>query len=74
MADLLLRRWFVYVFDLGRIAGCRWHAPGSNVGNSCDGEPSMNSVADMIQYDARWESQPGIGRFARELHRRLPIW
>lgn len=32
----------------------------------------MNAVAPMIKYDARWETQPGIGRFARELRSRLP--
>lgn len=32
----------------------------------------MSSATGLIQYDARWESQPGIGRFARELHKRLP--
>ena len=32
----------------------------------------MSAINSLIQYDARWESQPGIGRFARELHRRLP--
>ncbi len=32
----------------------------------------MNVIAPSIKYDARWETQPGIGRFARELRRRLP--
>ncbi len=32
----------------------------------------MSTIASVIHYDPRWETQPGIGRFARELHRRLP--
>lgn len=32
----------------------------------------MSVSSNMIKYDARWETQPGIGRFARELRRRLP--
>ena len=32
----------------------------------------MSMAATPIHYDSRWESQPGIGRFARELRSRLP--
>lgn len=32
----------------------------------------MKAMNQPILYDARWESQPGIGRFAREVRRRLP--
>lgn len=35
-------------------------------------QTQVNKSLVAIQYDARWESQPGIGRFARELRRRLP--
>ncbi len=32
----------------------------------------MNQSPLVVQYDARWETQQGIGRFARELRSRLP--